>query len=53
MNSGKSEKSYVTADDIRETQNSVPRPIKIPNAVVGFIADLIIAQANKKVKQGQ
>ena len=45
------EKSYVSADDIKESQYSVPRPLKLPNATVGYFADLIIAQAKQKVKK--
>jgi hypothetical protein len=44
------EKSYASADDIKESENSIPRPINIPSAVVGYIADLIIAKAKEKVK---
>ena len=44
------EKSYVSADDIHESQYSVPRPIKLPSATIGYIADLIIAKAMKHVK---
>ena len=46
----KSEKSYASVDDIKESANSVPRPIKIPNAIIGYMADLIIARAKYKVK---
>ena len=46
-----SEKSYVTADDILETPNSVPRPIKLPSAVVGYMADLISSLAKEKVEK--
>jgi hypothetical protein len=46
-----SEKSYVSADDIRESQYSIPRPIKLPSATIGYIADLIIARANEVVKK--
>ena len=42
MNSTKS------ADDIIETANSKPRPIKIPSMVAGFMADLIIHMAEYK-----
>ena len=45
-----SEKSYISADDIKDTPNSITRPIKIPSAVVGYIADLIISKAKQKVK---
>jgi hypothetical protein len=50
MNSEKSEKSYATPDDIKESSNSIPRPILIPSAVIGYIADLIIESAKRKVK---
>jgi hypothetical protein len=46
-----SEKSYVSADDIRESQHSFPRPIKLPSSVIGYVADLIIAQASEKAKK--
>jgi len=42
-------KSYVSPDAILET-NPDPRPIYIPNAVAGYIADVIIAIAKNKVK---
>lgn len=44
------EKSYVSADDIKESQYSVPRPIKLPSATIGYIADLIIAKAKEHIK---
>jgi hypothetical protein len=47
------EKSYVTADDICESKHSVPRPIKLPSAVVGYMADLIKVLAEEKVKHVQ
>jgi hypothetical protein len=47
------EKSYVSADDICESQYSVARPIKLPSAVVGYIADLIKALAEQKIKHIQ
>ena len=46
-------KSNVSAEEILERANSVPRPIKIPNVVVGYIADLIIKLAKEKVKAYQ
>ena len=42
-------KSFVSADIILETGNSVPRPILLPSAAVGYIADLIINVAKQKV----
>jgi transcription initiation factor TFIID subunit TAF12 len=42
-------KSYVSPDSILET-NTEARPIYIPNAVAGYISDLIIKMAEKKVK---
>ena len=45
------EKSYVTHDTILETAKSEPRIIYIPNAVAGFIGDLIISLAKKKVSK--
>jgi len=42
-------KSFVSADTILETANSISRPIMMPNAVVGYIADLIINIAKQKV----
>jgi len=50
MNSEKSEKSYASADDIKESSHSIPRPISIPSALIGYIADLIIESAKRKVK---
>ena len=46
-----SEKSYVSPDDIKESSKSIPRPISIPSAVIGYIADLIIESAKRKVKK--
>lgn len=40
-------KSYVSADSILET-NTDSRPVYIPNAVAGYVADLIINLAKKK-----
>jgi len=42
-------KSFVSADTILETANSIPRPIMIPSVAVGYIADLIINMAKNKV----
>ena len=42
-------KSYVSPDAILET-NPDPRPISIPNAVAGYIADMIIEVAKHRVK---
>jgi hypothetical protein len=41
-------KSTKSAEDIIETANSKPRPIKIPSMVAGFMADLIIHMAEYK-----
>ena len=46
-----SEKSYASVDDIKESANSVPRPIKLPSAVIGYMADLIISQTKQKIKK--
>ena len=40
-------KSYVSADTILEIHTE-PKPIYIPNAVAGYISDLIIKIAKKK-----
>ena len=42
-------RSFVSADTILETANSVPRPIALPSAAVGYVADLIINIAKQKV----
>jgi len=42
-------RSFVSADTILETANSVPRPITLPSAAVGYVADLIISIAKQKV----
>ena len=42
-------RSFVSADTILETANSVPRPIALPSAAVGYVADLIISTAKHKV----
>jgi len=42
-------KSYVSAEDILLRANSVPRPIEVPNAVVGYISDLIQKIAKEKI----
>jgi len=42
-------RSFVSADTILETANSVPRPIGLPSAAVGYVADLIISLAKEKV----
>jgi hypothetical protein len=44
------EKSYISEDHILDSANSIPRPIVLPSAVIGYIADLIIAAAKQKVK---
>ena len=41
-------KSTKSAEDIIETANSKPRPIKIPSMVAGYMADLIIQMAKNK-----
>jgi hypothetical protein len=41
-------KSYVSADSILDI-NTEPRPIIIPNALAGYIADILIKMAEKKV----
>jgi hypothetical protein len=41
--------SKQSADTILETANSIPRPINMPSAAVGYIADLIINMAKQKV----
>jgi len=41
--------SKQSADTILETANSVPRPVVMPSAAVGYIADLIINMAKHKV----
>ena len=43
--------SNVTPDTILETANSVPRPIVLPSAVVGYMSDLIIRLAKEKVEK--
>uniref|UniRef100_A0A6C0D905 Uncharacterized protein n=1 Tax=viral metagenome TaxID=1070528 RepID=A0A6C0D905_9ZZZZ len=45
-------KSYVSADTILEIVTE-PKPIYIPNAVAGYISDLIIKLANKKVSEAK
>ena len=45
------EKSYVSAEDILNSANSIARPVEVPNAIVGYIADLIIVVAKAKVKK--
>jgi hypothetical protein len=42
-------KSYANPDTILESANSIPRPIYIPNAVAGYIGDMIIKIAKHKV----
>ena len=44
-----SKKSYVSADDILLRAYSVSRPLEVPNAVVGYISDLIQKIAKEKV----
>jgi hypothetical protein len=44
-------KSDISAEDILERANSVSRPVKVPNVVVGYIADLIIKLAKQKIKK--
>jgi hypothetical protein len=44
-----SKKSYISADDILLRANSVSRPLEVPNAVVGYISDLIQKIAKEKV----
>lgn len=44
------EKSYISADTILDIQTE-PRPIYIPNAVAGYISDLIIKIADKKANK--
>ena len=41
--------SDVTKDDILY-ENTIPRPIQIPNAIVGYFGDLILSLAKYKVK---
>ena len=45
-------KSYVSADTILET-NTDPRPVYIPNAIAGYVADLIINLAKKKANDAK
>jgi ribosomal protein S17E len=45
-------KSYVSADTILEIDTE-PKPIYIPNAVAGYISDLIIKIANKKTSDAK
>jgi hypothetical protein len=42
-------KSYVSADDILLKANSISRPIKVPNVIVGYISDLIQKIAKEKI----
>lgn len=43
-------KSYETADAITDGANSIPRPIVIPNAVIGTIGTLLINIAKLRVE---
>ena len=44
-------KSYISEEDILLRGNSIPRPIKVPSALVGYIADLVQKLAKEKVKR--
>ena len=41
--------SDVTKDDILY-ENTTPRPIQIPNAIIGYFGDLILSLAKYKLK---
>ena len=44
-------KSYVTPEHIMESAKSEPRIIYIPNALAGFMSDLLISLAKEKIKK--
>jgi len=43
------EKSYVCADDIKESQYSVPRPLRIPQVIVSYMGELVVGLAKTKI----
>jgi hypothetical protein len=46
-----SKKCSLTADEIISNANSIPRPIEVPNVIVGYIGDLLIKTAKAKIKE--